>query len=89
MRTNPQSIALFSGVYFTPYPEQLAKSQGVIVANTQPYTDAYNIQDPDGANALNYDTSWDVGMAIMHDVTQNNGANFKLTEIRGTEGVRN
>ena len=25
------------------YPEQLAKSQGVIVANTQPYTDAYNI----------------------------------------------
>ena len=26
MRTVPQSISLFSGVYFTPYPEQLALS---------------------------------------------------------------
>jgi multiple sugar transport system permease protein len=26
MRTIPQAIALFSGVYFTPYPEQLAIS---------------------------------------------------------------
>ena len=26
MRTMPQAIALFSGVYFTPYPEQLAVS---------------------------------------------------------------
>lgn len=28
MRTLPQAIALFSGVYFTPYPEQLAISVG-------------------------------------------------------------
>ena len=26
MRTIPQAISLFSGVYFTPYPEQLAIS---------------------------------------------------------------
>jgi len=26
MRTLPQAIALFSGVYYTPYPEQLAIS---------------------------------------------------------------
>jgi len=64
------------------YPEEIAKTQGVITANMNPYMAANSISN-NGAGAINYDTSWNLGLEIMNDIVKNNGDNFDLREENG------
>lgn len=64
------------------FPDKLAETQGVIIANMQPYTTAYGVSGT-GAGSINYDTSWNLGLEIMNDIVKNNSENFKLREENG------
>ena len=68
------------------YPEQLAKTQGVISANMPAYDKAVSMSDPNGPDAVNYNTSWSDGLNILADVRDNNGANFTIQEVFGDDG---
>ena len=68
------------------YPEELAKTQGVIYANKPAYEAALNMMDQNGPKAINYNTSWPDGLNIMSEIHDNNGKNFTIREVRGDNG---